>query len=295
MFAARVLALTDDLDRAAQAAMARAFQLLLLLHVFTRTLLWTLAQQASHGDWQAGRYVLVAALGAAGLVTWRLPRYARQATWLALLVLTIKLAASFPTTSNHFFIEFLCMALLALCNIDVSDERALLLSGARWLTLIVFFWSGVQKVLYGTYFDGAFLGYSISTRPSFATLFAWAVPAQEIARLQGLREVSPGAGPYALQTPLALLMANGVYVFEMLAPVLLLIRRTRTWAAVATMGFVFCIEAGALELMFGALFLNLLLLFLPRPLNRTLLPGFAALYAGLVASRLGILPRFWFN
>jgi hypothetical protein len=81
----------------------------------------------------------------------------------------------------------------------------------------------------------------------------------------------------------------------MLAPLLLLVRRTRGPAALATIAFVFCIEAGALELMFGALFLNLLLLFLPRPINRTLLPGFAVFYAVLIGSRLGILPRFWFN
>jgi hypothetical protein len=291
MLAARVLALTDDADRSAQAAMARAFQLFLLLHVTTRTLLWALRAD----DWLASRYLMAAGLATCGLVAWRLPRYARGATVVGLAVLAIKLTASFPATSNHFFLEFLCIALLALCNVEQADERALLLSAARWLTLIVFFWSGLQKLLYGTYFDAAFLGFSISHKPSFAALFGWLVPAGEIARLQGLRPLGPGAGPFAIQTPLAVVMANGVYLFEMLAPLLLVIRRTRGLAALATIGFVFCIEAGALELMFGALFLNLLLLFLPRPVNRTLLPGFAALYAVLVASRLGLLPKFWFN
>jgi len=296
MLAARVLAAADDLDRSAQAALARAFQLFLLLHVTARTLLWTLrAQQGMHDEWWLGRYAMTATLAAAGLVAWRLPRHARAATWLALGVLSIKLAASFPATSNHFFIEYLCVALLALCDLDAADERALLLSGARCLTLIVLFWSGMQKVLYGTYFNASFLGFAISSKPSFAALFSWVVPAAEVARLRAVRPIGPGAGPFNIETPLALVMANGVYVFEMLAPLLLLIRRTRAAAAVATIAFVFCIEAGALELMFGALFLNLLLLFLPRPLNRTLLPGFAALYAVLIASRLGVLPRFWFN
>jgi len=290
MLAARVLALADDADRAAQAPIARAFQLFLLLHVTTRTLLWALRAAD-----RPGRYLLAAGLAACGLAAWRVPRYARAATVVALAILTIKLADSFPTTSNHFFIEFLCIALLALCNIEQADERALLLSAARWLTLIVFFWSGMQKVLYGTYFDAAFLGFSISSKPSFAALFGWLVPSLEVARLQSLRPLGPGVGPFAIQAPLAVATANGVYLFEMLAPLLLVIRRTRMLAALATLGFVFCIEVGALELMFGALFLNLLLLFLPRPVNRMLLPGFAALYAVLVASRLGILPRFWFN
>jgi hypothetical protein len=295
MLAARVLAATDDTDRSSQAALARAFQLFLLLHVATRTLLWTIRAQQAGGAWLAGRYAMSAALIAAGLTAWRVPRRARAAIWLALVVLTIKLATSFPSTSNHFFIEYLCMALLALCDLDAPGERALLLSAVRWLTLIVFFWSGMQKVLYGTYFNASFLGFAISTKASFAALFRWVVPAAEVARLRALRPVAPGVGPFAIQAPLALVMANGVYLFEIAAPLFLLLRRTRTIAAVVTIGFVFCIEAGALELMFGALFLNLLLLFLPRPINRLLLPGFAALYAVLVASRLGLLPRFWFN
>ncbi len=52
------------------------------------------------------------------------------------------------------------------------------------------------------------------------------------------------------------------------------------------------IECAARELFFGALFINLLLLFPRRDLNSRLLPLFVLLYGGLVALRL-FLPG-WF-
>jgi hypothetical protein len=291
MRAARVLALTDGGDASIQATLARGFQLFLLLHVSARTLLWALKDN----DQLALRLVLPIGLALCFLLAALRPAQARHATLGALLLLSTKLVASFPTTSNHFFIEYCCVALLAFCDLTDAGERALALNAARWLMLIIFFWTGVQKVLYGTYFNAAFLGISIAHKPTFASLFAWLVPGDEVDRLRGLRATGVGSGPYAIASPVALAISNGSYLFELVAPFLLLWRRTRTWAVLAAIGFVVCIELGARELMFGALFINLLLLFLPRPINRALLPGFAAFYAVLIASRLGVLPKFQFN
>jgi hypothetical protein len=291
MLAARVLALTDDADRSAQAAIVRAFTLFLLAHVAIRTLLW--AHRAD--DWIAARYAMAAALAVCAWLGWRRPEQARTAAAAAGAVLAIKLIASFPTTSTHFFIEFLCVGLLAFCDPRVGDERALLLSTVRWLTVIVLFYTGLQKVLYGTYFDAQFLGVSIGHKPSFAWLFGWLVPAEEMARLNDLHPLGAGKGPFAIRSPLALLVSNGVYVFEMLAPLALVWRRTRPWAAVATLMVVAAIEIGARELLFGLLFVNLLLLFFDRPVNRALLPVSLAVLAVLTASRFGLLPHFFFN
>ncbi len=289
--AARVLGLMDPVDPSAQDAIARAFQLFLLFHVAVRTLLW-----AERGDdWLAGRWLMAAVLAACAVVAWRDAARARAAASLAFAVLTIKLGASFPGTSNHFFIEYLCVGLLVLCDPRDAGERRLLLAAARWLALLVFFYSGLQKVLHGTYFDAQFLGFSISSKPSFAALFGWLVPDAEMERLRALRAIGPGAGPYAIQAPLAVLVSNATYLFELLAPLFLIARRTRLPAALVTLAFVVAIEVGARELMFGALFLNLILLFLDRPWNRTLLPLWAALFAVLIASRSGLLPRFFFN
>jgi len=291
MRAAQVLALTDDVDRAIQPALARGFQLFILLHVTARTLIWALKDP----DEVLLRMTLPVGLAICFLAAVLRPHLARTATVGALLLLTTKLVASFPATSNHFFIEYCCVALLAFCDLADAGERALALNAARWLMLIVFFWSGVQKVLYGTYVHAAFLGFSIGSKPSFASLFSWLVPADEIARLRGIQPIAVGAGPFAIQSPLAVLAANAAYAFEIVAPVFLVWRRTRTLAVLATMAFVATIEIGARELMFGALFANLLMLFLPRAINRPLVPAFAALYAVLIASRLGVLPKVQFN
>ncbi|MGD9762298.1 MAG: hypothetical protein AB7V27_01095 [Candidatus Binatia bacterium] len=291
MLADRILRLADDEDRSGHAAIARAFQLFVLMHVAVRTALW-----AGRGDtYVEGRLAMAGVLViCAAVAALDAPR-ARAAALIAMLVLALKLGASFPATSNHFFIEFLCVGLLALCDVENVEERALLLAGARWLTVIVLFYSGVQKLWHGAYFDAQFLGYSIGQRASFAWLFGWVVPSEEIARLQALHPPALDSGPYSIRSPFAVAISNAVYLFEIIAPILLIARRTRPYAAVAALSFVAAIEIGALELLFGALFVNLLLLFFTRAVNQALLPAFAALFTMLLASRIGVLPRFWFN
>lgn len=291
MLAARVLAVMDDDDRSAQAAIVRAFTVFLLAHVVVRTLQWS----ARADDWVAARWLMTALLAACALVAWRRPALTRTAASCALALLAIKLVASFPTTSNHFFIEFLCLALIVLCDPALADERALLLGAARWLTVIVFFYSGVQKVLYGTYFDAQFLGLSIGHKPALDWLFGWIVPAAELARLRDLHPLAPGKGPFDIRSPLALVIANGVYVFEIAAPLLFIWRRTRPYAAIAALTVISAIEIGARELLFGVLFVNLLLLMFARPVNRVLLPASLAALAILAGSRVGLLPAFAFN
>jgi hypothetical protein len=291
MVAARVLSLTDDADRSAHAAIVRAFTLFLLAHVVVRTLQWTLRAD----DWLAGRWLMTLLLAGCAAVAWRQPARTRAAAAVALVIMAIKLIASFPTTSNHFFLELLCLGLIVLCDPGAADERALLLSAARWLTVVVFFYSGLQKVLYGTYFDAQFLGLSLGHKPALGWLFGWLVPADEIDRLRALHPLAPGKGPFDIRSPLALAVSNGVYLFELAAPPLLVWRRTRPYAAVAALAVISAIEIGARELLFGILFVNLLLLFFARPVNRAVLPASLAALAILAAARIGLLPSFWFN
>ncbi len=292
MFAAHVLSLTDDNDRSAQAAIVRAFTVFLLAHVVVRTLQWTVRG----GDDGVGeRGLMTAALAACALIAWLRPARMRTAAAIALGILAIKLARSFPTTSNHFFIEFLCLSLVVFCDPAVGDERALLLSAARWLTVIVLFYSGLQKVLYGTYFDAQFLGLSVGHKPGLAWLFSLFLPADELARLRALHPLAVGNGPFAIRSTVALLIANGTWAFEMTMPVLLVWRRTRPYAAIAVLFVIAGIEVGARELLFGLLFVNLLMLFFARPVNRALLPVSLAVLALLAAARIGLLPPFAFN
>ena len=73
---------------------------------------------------------------------------------------------------------------------------------------------------------------------------------------------------------------------------LLLVPRTRVLAAIASIGFVIMIELGARELTFGALMVNLLLLFLPGRWIKRLFPAFLLFYLYLAAHKLGLAPMF---
>ena len=55
------------------------------------------------------------------------------------------------------------------------------------------------------------------------------------------------------------------------------------------------LEAGSREIMLGAVFVNLLLLFPNSNWNRPLLPLCALLYLCLVGIRVGFLPGIYFN
>jgi len=290
MLVDRVLALTDDADRSGQAALVRAFQLFLLLHVTVRVWLWSLGDRAN----PAFAFALAGALTFA-LLLGLSRRWARAAAALAAAALAVKFVATFPAVSNHFFIEWLCIALLAAMNVAEPDERALFLQTARWVTVIVLFSTGLQKVLYGTYFDAQYLGFAMTDKASFVPVLQPLVPAGELARLLAIDHHGLGAGPFAVEAPLLVALANAVCLFELAAPVALVVRRTRPWAVLATALFTIAIQLGARELMFGALFINLLLLFLAWPLNRRLLPAFALLFAALLGVKLGLLRAVQFN
>ena len=185
------------------------------------------------------------------------------------------------------YLELLNVLLLVSLDPRDAKERGLLLTASRWITVIVIFHTGFQKLLYGTYFEGQFLAYMIATRNSFGDAFKLVLPAEEFSRLIHSHPRRFGAGPFSVDSPLFLLVSNSVYVFELLAPVFLLIRRTRTVATLAVIGFMLLVQSGARELFFGSVLVNLLLLFLPRATNHRLLPVFATFYALLLSA------HFW--
>ena len=157
------------------------------------------------------------------------------------------------------------------------------------VTVIFFFYSGLQKLLHGRYFDGQFLAYVTATEGRFAQLFQFIMPAAEFERLRELGSPQVGSGPYRVDSLLFIAFSNGVVLFEMAAPMLMIVRKTRTIAAVATIGFVLAIEAGAREIVFGAFAINLLLLFLPGPWNKRLFPIFIVFCLYLLAAAFGLV------
>jgi len=262
-----------------------AFAVIMLIHVSARQL-----QRVDDPSELGPALVLVACLAAVAA-----RRLVRPALTIAAGITFHTLWLAFPFASNHLMLETLVLVALASFDLRRSEEREVLLQGLRWGTVIVLFHTGVQKLLHATYFDGQFLGYEIAATERFAAMFQLVIPEAEFDRLRSLDTLQAGTGPYSVQSPLFLLMSNGVYVFELSAPFFLAWKRTRVLAAVAAGLFLVSIEAGAREIMFGLLFANLLMLFLPGPVNRRLIVPLALVYSLVILSLFGMLPDWDLN
>ena len=302
LVAHRLLSLGRSDPGSAWRANLQGFQVFLLLHVATRTFVTTVWSGPELRIYDAVS-ALTCIVALAGLApNWRRPAI----IGLACLVIArlVSQVAIGLDTANHVFLEGVLLGICAVCSLGEEDEAELMLQTLRVSIAIFFVWTGVQKVLYGYYFDGQYLAYAAATEERFHLFFQFLIPAEEMARLQGFNgpEVRPGAwepalgaGPYRVDAPLFVAVSNLVYVFEIGAGLLLLSTRWRALAATAAIGFVIAIEAGARELTFGALMINLLLLFLPGPWVWRLLPLWIAGYGYLVLAEdggLGWLPMF---
>ena len=188
----RILALAGPGSERGWRTNLRWFRLILLIHMAARSYL-TIPSGADAGFGERllrWAIVLVALVGCIpGYGSWaaRLAAFPLWATRVASVLLLVEIAITVPFTANHVFLEFLCLALLSV--LDERDEREaeLLLPAFRWLVGIFFFYTGLQKVLYGYYFDGQFLAYLAGTEDRFATVLGLIIPAEELAaRLQRL-------------------------------------------------------------------------------------------------------------
>lgn len=282
--ATRFLALAGGDDAALAHAKVDALRRFVLLFAAARSWLWL----AFNRDLDPGSLAAVALSGCAALAWW--PRGRTWAPRLALPVLLLQLVWTLPLTNNHFFLELACVALLALVSAD-GDGEELALDAIRWVTVLVLVHTGVQKVLHGLYFHGEFLAFMAARADRFADAFRWLVPADELARLARLAaEPRAGAGPFRVDSTPFVVVANLVWIVEIVLGVLLVPRRTRTVAAIAALAFVLAIQLGARELGFALLFANLLLAFLPRAIGGAALTPLALLFAWAVAAAFGALP-----
>jgi hypothetical protein len=209
---------------------------------------------------------------------------------VATALATWKLMWSFPQPSNHFAIEYLCLLLLCTLRISRPGERALLVDTLRWLVAWMFLAAGIQKMLYGTYFSGSLLA-TLLAEDRFAFLFRHVLPADELAALG-----NPAfTGPYHLRSLAGLAVSNAVYLLEITAALLLFSRRGRQFGVTMAFALLVAIEAGAREVMFGLLVAALLTLYLGNTATRGMLAVGAGAYAILLATKLGVLPYWYFN
>ncbi len=263
----------------------------ILLYGAARSWLWLIYG----AQIEAGAVVPSAvALSVCAALAW-VPGRAHWAPRVAVPFLLWQLAASFPFADNHFVLEVLVVGVLAVVGPNGEGE-GLALQGVLWVTAVVFFQTGLQKVLHGQYFRGEFLAFMVGRGGRFGEVFSWILPQAEVARLAAYDALRSGAGPYRVDSTAFVVVSNVVYLAEIgLAP-LMLLRRTRVVAAVGALALVLLIQLGAREVGFALLFGNLLLLFLPNTLGRRLLPAFSVFVIWVVLAAAGILPGgSWFD
>jgi hypothetical protein len=265
-------------------AFGRIFVLILVTEHWTRAL----ALRASI-DLEMGLYAALATV--LGGLAWLRRRRRLAFAGLAVVQLLV-VRHDFPQAGNHAYLGLILCLALAFLDPRVGGEDRLLRQSVCWLTATVLFWSGMQKIVHGYYFEGEQLAYA-AWIDSFRPVLAMLMPAEELARLVGYgREV--GDGPYRVAGAFFIAVSNGVYIAELLLAAMLGWRRTRMIAVFLALVLLVCVEAAARELFFGLLFANSLLLFWPRGLHRKALGVFAVVLFCLLLVRAGILPEMVF-
>lgn len=260
--------LTAEADADAWLTVIRAG---LLVHVTSVAAIWWLRQSPFEPHPLVRAAVAVALLGCT-LVAVAKPRLARPAVLAGAALVATEVALRFPMTANHEVLGLLALGVVGVFGTDDAEGRRLALSGLRWLLLIVCTWAGLQKLISGAWLYGEFLAFEVATSDRFANVFQLLLSADELAALRQLGGDAPGAGPYRFTSPLALAATWAAWLGELVLPALLCIGRTRRIALVALLALIVLIEAGAHELAFGGLFVQLALLFRAGPPHRLTLP-----------------------
>ncbi len=201
--------------------------------------------------------------------------------------------SNFPLTGNHRYLELFLAALFAILDVEKKEEGRLLLRSLRWTVIVVLFYSGLQKLTHGYYFQGQFLAYSL-WRDTFRAALAPLLSSEEIGRLTSYSG-AVGDGPYLVSSPAFLVVANAVWVLEMALAPLLFFRTTRGVAWIAACAFVVGTQLVARQFLFGVEFGSALLLFARTDIIRRAVWPVAVFLGLLVLMRLGVLPEVVFH
>ena len=126
-------------------------------------------------------------------------RYRRGATTVVFGVLLVRYGFDFPSVANHSYLELLLLSLYLWIDSSRTEEKELFLQACRWLTVLIFFYSGVQKLWYGEYFDGRYLVYLAGMADRSRTAFEFFIPPEEMARLISYKRVA-GSGPFLIDS-----------------------------------------------------------------------------------------------
>jgi hypothetical protein len=166
---------------------------------------------------------------------------------------------AWPNFANHLFLEWSILLFLCLCQRD----KLLGINALRWLTAIVLFHTGLQKLVTGHYFQGQTLTALVARKANFKDFLGLVLSDADSARLMEMGGRIE-TGPYISTDPIFLVMSNAVWVSEMGLAVLLIVSKRRRFAVWAAFAMILSIELGAREMVFGCLFATLILAFYER-------------------------------
>ena len=217
----------------------------------------------------------------------------RRAAFAVLFVnLTTIVWRDFPATGNHAYLETMIAGFLALLDPDEEVERTAILRALGWTAIVVLLASGVHKLVQGYYFRGQYLAYATWIE-SFRTVIAPLAGPDEFVRFIKYSGVV-GDGPYISKSPALLAASNLVYLAEIGLALMLIVRRTRTFAVLATVAMLVGIEVAAREFFFGMVFINLVMLLAPSDLHRRIEPFAMVALVALLVLRFVWAPEFKF-
>lgn len=257
--------------------LVQSTRLLLMVHLAAGHIVRFLASPP-YGAGEPWRAVAMGALCAMAIKTsWR-----RWALAIALPLQVLHVYQKFPAVANHLWVEALLLFVLVLVA-ESDEDNAVYRQFACWLTVIILFYTGLQKAWYGTYFDGRYLATKIALFPHYRDFFAIFMPREGIERLVSYAPIRVGSGPFRVDSLMYLAIVNSVWIVEVLAGVLLVFRRTRVLGWLLGLLAIIGIEVVAREVFFGVLFVAILLAFLRRDFVRRLLPWAVVFYAYLIA------------
>lgn len=290
MWFERVMAWVKGDDAKWRGPKIRAFQIILIFHMWAEC--WEVALDYLRGSMATFAPALFVPAAVSLLALY--PR-TRRIGFIAIAILALAwLVVFFPDAGNHNMLAFLFAGMSAFLKADDESDQKLFIGAVRWIIVLVFFYSGVQKFIHGYYFHGELFAYYMTINENYAAFFRHFLPADEVSRILSLKgEV--GDGPYRIDSPMVLVMSNATYLLEMVLPIMLVVRRTRLLAVVVTMVTFVAIQLAARELFFGGLFASALLLFLRTDLNRRLVWVFVAYYLWLVLMMFHVIPGFMFG
>jgi hypothetical protein len=280
----RLLAVLDDGNTRSVPMKLRAFEIILV--VLSVTELWGRALELLHfggvARWPLPIFVTIC--GAAACI----PAWRRLGFFLLGLGMAVAVWDAFPSTGNHVYLECFLCGLCALLDPAQKEEQRLLMQSLRWITCVIMFFAGIQKLIHGYYTSGLMPAFLLQ-EPRFERIFGLLLPASEAQRIHAYSGLD-GAGPYFVSAPLWLLASNLVWILELGLAIALFAARTRRAAVFVGIAFVALIETGAREVLFGLLYVNLLLMFLRSDTNRRFIPIAAVTCLILILVRLGWLP-----